>query len=256
MAQMHWPDQDPIGRRITFGSVRRDGVSTEPWFTVVGVVGDVRYGNPYTPVVGEMYLPLIQAEAWDFSLLVRTAGDPAVVSSSVQRAIQSIDPDISVHDARTLADRLADTTADVRYRTGMLAFFGLLALLLTAMGLNAVTAGRVARRQRGTGRSRGIGSHAGDTGRDRAAADARRPGGCERRGHRGRARRGALAGESVRGRHGGRISTVSVAAITIVAMGTIAALVPALRAARSTQSHPASRVACDYFPLETRRSRS
>ncbi len=148
MAQMHWPDQDPIGRRVTFGTVRRDGTSTEPWFTIVGVVGDVRYGNPYTPVIGEIYLPLIQAEAWDFSLLVRTAGDPAVVSNSVQRAIQSIDPDISVHDARTMADRLADTTAEARYRAGMIAFFGALALLLTATGLNAVTAGRVARRQR------------------------------------------------------------------------------------------------------------
>ena len=46
MAHLHWQDQDPIGRRITFGKVGRDGVSTEPWFTIVGVVADVRYGNP------------------------------------------------------------------------------------------------------------------------------------------------------------------------------------------------------------------
>jgi putative ABC transport system permease protein len=137
-----------------------------------------------------------------------------------------------VHDARTLADRLADTTADARYRAGMLAFFGVLALLLTATGLNAVTAGRVARRQRELAVHAALGATPGTLVRlvlrrtlgVLLVASAAGVGVAL-----GTARWLASQFADVMSAD---LSTVSVAAATIVAMGTIAAVVPALRAAR------------------------
>jgi ABC-type antimicrobial peptide transport system permease subunit len=232
MARLHWQDHDPIGRRITFGNVGRDGVSKEPWFTIVGVVADVRYGNPEAAIGPQVYVPVSLSQGREVSVLARTSGDPMAASAALQQAVQSVDPDIAVYDARTLSDRLAETTAESRYRTGMLVFFGGLALLLAATGLHGATAGRVAKRRRELALRIAIGA----TPRGLVRLVLRRTLMVVAIASTAGAIAALLAARWAASRVWGLIETdaagMSAAILVVLMIGAMAALVPALRAGR------------------------
>jgi predicted permease len=147
MARMHWPNQDPIGRRVTFGRVQA-GRSTEPWLTIVGVVADVRYGGPRSPIKGEIYLPAAQEPVREFWVAARTVGEPLAAAAALQRTISSIEPDIPVFDVRTLDDRLADTTSEERAQASLSTLLAALALMLSTTGAYAGAVRRAAQRRK------------------------------------------------------------------------------------------------------------
>lgn len=86
-----WPDQDPLGRQLQW----RRGAATEPWLTVVGVVGDIRY-ELTEPTVYQVYFPYRQQGMDPGHFIVRTAGDPAQLLEAVRATISSVDPETAV----------------------------------------------------------------------------------------------------------------------------------------------------------------
>ncbi len=92
MARHYWPDQDPLGRRVSGG----DG----EWSTIVGVVGNTLQRLD-EPVHDEIYVPMFQGRQLSTNWLVRTSVDPAVMERQVRAALRSVDPEQPVDHFRT-----------------------------------------------------------------------------------------------------------------------------------------------------------
>ena len=134
MAQMFWPREGPVGKRVKFG--RAD--SKNPWMTIVGVVGTVRqYG---LDIDGKMavYLPEKQVSMGGLFMVARTAGDPAAMTSAIVNEIHTLDPEVAVYDIATMDDRLHQSLARRRFSMTMLAAFAGFALILAIIGIYGV----------------------------------------------------------------------------------------------------------------------
>jgi putative ABC transport system permease protein len=140
MAREYWPNADAVGRRFTLG----DPDEEQPWYTIVGIVADVRQMGIDVPVKGEMYLPYGQISLYDFyaprDLAVRTNGDPASLISVVREAIRSVDPDQPVSNVATMQDVLGREASQRRVGMILLTAFAVLALLLASLGIYGVLA--------------------------------------------------------------------------------------------------------------------
>jgi len=142
MAVRFWPKGDALGHRIKLGAED----STEPWLTVVGVVGDVRQNmwNPLTrPVI---YKPFAQAPQRSMRLLLRTASSPTSYVSAVRDVVRQIDPGIALSGINTLEEEIADSIAIVRIMGILMGIFGLVALTLSSIGVYGVLSESVAQR--------------------------------------------------------------------------------------------------------------
>jgi putative ABC transport system permease protein len=133
---------DPIGRHLHLG--RTD----LPWYTLVGVVGDVKQASLAIDEGDAVY---VAEEQWYYadtvrSLVVRTAGDPAAGTASVQRAIWSVEPDVPIVRVGTLDALVAASAAARRFALLVFECFALVSLTLAATGLYGVIAGSVAGR--------------------------------------------------------------------------------------------------------------
>ena len=135
-------NEDPIGRRLTFGFPPDPGTTRE----IVGVVGDVRdvsLGQPPGPM---MYVPFAQAPFWGASVVVKSTLAAAEVVAGIRADVQALDADLPVTDVAMLPDLLRGSVAEQRFRTLLLVVFATTALLLAASGIFGVIAYSVSRR--------------------------------------------------------------------------------------------------------------
>ncbi len=141
MARRYWPEADPIGKRLRLPDSPYEGA----WLTVAGVVGDVAERSPGDEPGNQIYLPL--AHSRDISFVVRATHDDAAIVMPVRRAIAAIDSGLPVN-ARTMRDVYAWFVRDREMQGFVLASLGLVALLLSALGVYAAMALLVSQERR------------------------------------------------------------------------------------------------------------
>lgn len=124
---------DPIGRRVALGSAP-DG----PWLTVVGVVADVRHGSLERAAPPELYTSHLAGPPSAPYVVLRTATDPAAMAMSIRQFARRFDPGITVSDVRPLEDIRLDSVVERRFTLLLVAAFGVIALILAAMGVYGV----------------------------------------------------------------------------------------------------------------------
>ncbi|HET7788506.1 MAG TPA: FtsX-like permease family protein, partial [Myxococcales bacterium] len=148
MARWLWPGKDAVGRRIHVGGP--GDPRSFPWMTVIGVVGNMkRYALTETPRP-EMIVPFTQNPYLTFGTMqfvVRSNLQTSALVPAVQRAIAAADPAIPIAHVRTIDDLVATSAANARFVTRFMESFGLVALLLTIVGVYGVIAYSVQQRR-------------------------------------------------------------------------------------------------------------
>jgi putative ABC transport system permease protein len=131
MARIYFPNQDPLGKRLTFG-FPPDGA---PEREIVGIVGDVRdvaLGKDPGPM---MYVPYAQAPFWGANLVVKSTLALSSVAAAIRQEVRKIDKDLPVTDVSMLPDRIEASVAQPRFGTLLLSLFAAMALVLAATGI-------------------------------------------------------------------------------------------------------------------------
>jgi predicted permease len=146
MAKNYWPGENPLGKRFKRANYK-DSIS-KPWFTIVGVVGDVHQAALDLPARPEMYLLYLQQDfRYDPEYLaVHTSGDPMSLAEAVRQQIWSVDSEQPVSGVMPLSDLVDDNLASRRLQVSLLTGFAAIALLLVTLGIYAVLSFAVAQR--------------------------------------------------------------------------------------------------------------
>ncbi len=129
MARRYWPNEDAIGKRLKFA----DPNFKSPWFTIIGVVGDVRQEGlemlpgpmAYSPSDGE----------WTDDLVIRCNSDPRVLISAVRAQVGAIDSNLAIDHVGVLSDFLSLRESQRKFNALLLGSLSLVALLLAAVGI-------------------------------------------------------------------------------------------------------------------------
>lgn len=151
--RLHFPDEDPLGRRFLLGGDAGPG-----WVTVVGIVNDVRQsalGEPPTP---SMYLAHRQFTYWNggravrgLTLVASVSGDPLALVPVIRREIADLDPTVAPGPFRTMEQVLSGSLTTPRFALAVVAVFALVALVLATVGIYGVVSWTAQQRTREVG---------------------------------------------------------------------------------------------------------
>ena len=147
LADKFFPDRDPIGQRIAWtGDVLRFiGVSGD-WRTIVGVVGDTKDGGLDAEPRMVVFQPFEQEQAWAGGLVVRAAADAASLVPATTRLIRNIAPSDPIENVLTIGQIKDQSVAPRRLNAALVSSFGILAVIIAAVGIAGVLAFSVSAR--------------------------------------------------------------------------------------------------------------
>jgi len=159
MARQMWPGRDPVGKRFKLGSAD----SRNPWFTVVGVVGDMRRQGLEKEPIPQMFEPLAQNPPGRAILLVRTSmADPLSIARAVQAAMRRVEKYAPVYGVTTLENQLDASLTERRFQTSLLIGFSVAAMLMAAIGIYGLIQYSIAMRRHEIGIRMAVGAQAGE----------------------------------------------------------------------------------------------
>ena len=171
MARQYFAGQDPLGKQVRFRYIDQP-TPTEPWLTIVGIVGNtrsIRYNHIHWDMYPAIYTSFFQGanvsspEAFDAQILfLYVRGGSPVGASVVTSAVHRIDPSLPLGSLRTTDEIVSTLRSQPRVRANILGGFGLLTLLLAAIGVGGVMGQMVEQRRKDIGIRMALGAVASD----------------------------------------------------------------------------------------------
>ena len=130
LARTYFPNEDPIGRRLSRGRAP----NRRTW-TIVGVVGHVRHNELSSDTTGAYFLSAYQVPPQYMNLVVQSAAGPGAARSAILEAVRLTDPNQPVFDLKTMDERVSESLGTLRFAVRLLGLFAAFALLMAALGL-------------------------------------------------------------------------------------------------------------------------
>jgi len=159
MARRSWPGRDPLGRRFKVGAFDAD----RPWYTVVGVVADMRRQGLERDAFPQMFSAIAQSPPQRVDLLIRTSSnDPSTIAAALREAVRRVEKNAPIYGVAPLEQELGTYLAPRRFQTSLLIGFSIVALLMATVGIYGLVQYSVATRTQEIGLRLAIGAQRGD----------------------------------------------------------------------------------------------